>query len=138
MADMGDVVMSPPVGATVEIEELQVLIADAHERGSVAAGVLSAAADEAELSLQQTGELMSYLEEHGIEVLGTGEGPTELDSTHGEATSPGGEQPPDEGEREIAESHEERESRERSAAVQMRLEELRRRDVDLTIEASLD
>ena len=38
MAEQGDVVMSPPLGATVEIEELQRLIADAHERGAVAAG----------------------------------------------------------------------------------------------------
>ncbi len=138
MADKGDVAMSPPVGATVEIEELQGLIAEGHERGFVAAMALSAAADEAELSLQQTGELMSYLEEHGIEVLGKGDGPAELDSLHEEARASGGEQPPDDGEREIAEPHEDRGSREHSAAVQMRLEELRRRDVDLTIEPSLD
>ncbi|HUH81383.1 MAG TPA: sigma-70 family RNA polymerase sigma factor [Solirubrobacteraceae bacterium] len=137
MADKGDVVMSPPVGATVEIEELQSLIADAHERGVVGAGALSAAVDEAELSLQQTGELMSYLEEHGIEVVSAGEAPGDLDAAD-EDGAPGGEHLPADGEQEIGESQDEQEHRERSAAVQMRLEELRRRDVDLTIEPSLD
>ena len=86
MTDKVDVVMGPPLGATVEIEELQSLIAEAHDRGTVAAGALSAAVEEAELSVQQTGELMSYLEEHGIEVLGPGDGPwssAPTDAGHG-------------------------------------------------------
>ena len=90
MADKGDVVISPPGGATVEIEELQTLLADAHERGAVTTVALGVAVEEAELSVQQTGELMSYLEEHGIEVLGSGPGPTELDSGPDDGTDAGG------------------------------------------------
>jgi len=129
--------MSPPGGATVEFEELQSLIADAHERGSVAAGALSAAVDEAELSTQQAGELLSYLEEHGIEVLGAGDAPADLDAAEDDQVASGEELPADE-QQEIGEPRDEQEQRVRSAAVQVRLEELRRRDVDLTIEPSLD
>ncbi|HTY96970.1 MAG TPA: sigma-70 family RNA polymerase sigma factor [Solirubrobacteraceae bacterium] len=144
MTDKGDVVISPPGGATVEIEELQTLLAEAHERGVVTAVALSAAVEEAELSVQQTGELMSYLEEHAIEVLGSGGPPAELDSAAQldsgpeDATDASPEDVPGDGEDELAETREERPRGERSAAVQTRLEELRRRDVDLTIEPSLD
>ena len=141
MTDKVDVVVGPPLGATVEIEELQNLIAEAHDRGTVAAHALSAAVEEAELSAQQTGELMSYLEEHGIEVMGPGDGPLDLASPAENPDSPSGEQLAREsidGEHEISEQDGEREHPERATAVQLRLQELRRRDVDLTIEPSLD
>jgi RNA polymerase primary sigma factor len=138
MADKGDVVISPPGGATVEIEELQTLLADAHERGAVTTVALGVAVEEAELSVQQTGELMSYLEEHGIEVLGSGPGPTELDSGPDDGTDADAEDVAGNAEHELGETREEHRPGVRSAAVQIRLEELRRRDVDLTIEPSLD
>ncbi len=141
MTDKVDVVVGQPLGATVEIEELQNLIAEAHDRGTVAAQALSAAVEEAELSAQQTGELMSYLEEHGIEVMGPGEGPLDLASPGENHDSSSGEQLAGEsidGEHEINEQDGEREHAERTSAVQLRLKELRRRDVDLTIEPSLD
>ncbi len=138
MADKGDVVISPPGGATVEIEELQTLLADAHERGVVTTVALGVAVEEAELSVQQTGELISYLEEHGIEVLGSGPGPTELDAGPDDGTDAAAEDVPGNAEHELGEPREEHPRGERSAAVQIRLEELRRRDVDLTIEPSLD
>ena len=138
MADKGDVVISPPGGATVEIEELQTLLADAHERGVVTTVALGVAVEEAELSVQQTGELMSYLEEHGIEVLGSGPGPTELDSGPDDGTDAAAEDVAGNAEHELGEPREQHRRGVRSAAVQIRLEELRRRDVDLTIEPSLD
>ena len=117
------------------------LIAEAHDRGTVAAHALSAAVEEAELSAQQTGELMSYLEEHGIEVMGPGDGPLDLTSPAENHDPSSGEQLAREsidGEHEIGEQDGEREHPERATAVQLRLQELRRRDVDLTIEPSLD
>ncbi len=54
----------------VEIEELQALIADGQERGFVASDALAAALEEAELAVEQAQDLLSYLEEHGIEIVG--------------------------------------------------------------------
>ena len=65
----------------VEIDELQGIIAEAQERGFITATALAAALEEAELSAQQTHDLLSYLEEHGIEVLAAGEAVPELGST---------------------------------------------------------
>ena len=141
MTDKVDVVVGPTSGATVEIEELQSLIGEAHDQGAVSAAALSAAVEEAELSVQQTGELMSYFEEHGIEVLDPGVGPLELAPTDGEHGSSSREQHTPgslDGEQEMGGQDGEREHPEQATAVQLRLQELRRRDVDLTIEASLD
>jgi RNA polymerase primary sigma factor len=59
--------------AVVDMEELQTLIADGQERGFVTAAALTRAVEEAETSPEQVQDLMSYLEEHGIEVIGAGE-----------------------------------------------------------------
>ncbi len=56
--------------AVVEIEELQTLIADGQERGFVASEALATALEEAEVALEQVQDLLSYLEEHGIEIVG--------------------------------------------------------------------
>jgi RNA polymerase primary sigma factor len=56
--------------AVVEIEELQTLIADGQERGFVASDALATALEEAEVALEQVQDLLSYLEEHGIEIVG--------------------------------------------------------------------
>jgi RNA polymerase primary sigma factor len=56
--------------AVVEIEELQTLIADGQERGFVASDTLATALEEADVALEQVHDLLSYLEEHGIEIVG--------------------------------------------------------------------
>ncbi len=56
--------------AVVEIEELQTLIADGQERGFVASDALATALEEADVALEQVQDLLSYLEEHGIEIVG--------------------------------------------------------------------
>jgi RNA polymerase primary sigma factor len=56
--------------AVVEIEELQTLIADGQERGFVSSETLAAALEEAEVAIEQVHDLLSYLEEHGIEIVG--------------------------------------------------------------------
>jgi RNA polymerase primary sigma factor len=75
----------------VEMEELQGIIADGQEHGFLSRASIAAALEEVELSGQQAQDLLSYLEEHGIEVLDspdansdlrpTGEGPVEQDPT---------------------------------------------------------
>jgi RNA polymerase primary sigma factor len=134
----------------VELEELQGLIAESQERGFLAADALAAALEEAELSGQQTNELLSYLEEHGIEVLASG---PEL-HLHGAGTSAHGDVDP------LAEQSpeqvlanvdvDEQDTGEHVRGLHARLEELtlkgtplgaqagRRSDLDLTVEPSLD
>jgi RNA polymerase primary sigma factor len=56
--------------AVVEIEELQAVIADGQERGFVTSEALAGALEEAAVASEQVHDLLSYLEEHGIEILG--------------------------------------------------------------------
>src|ERR1700690_4329894 len=58
--------------AVVELEELRGIISEGQERGFLTAEALAAVVEEAELSGEQTQDLFSYLEEHGIAVTGTG------------------------------------------------------------------
>ena len=123
----------------VELEELQGVIAESHERGFLPANALAAALEEAELSTQQTHDLLSYLEEHGIEVLAPGESGPELalsasgrPGAHHDAPAdhlvesrPAGESAEDDG-------------GEHMRDLQVRLEELKRPEIDLTVEPSLD
>jgi RNA polymerase primary sigma factor len=66
----------------VELEELQGVIGESQERGFLTAQELAAALDEADLSSQQTNDLLGYLDEHGIEIVGTVESEPELDDPH--------------------------------------------------------
>ncbi len=54
----------------VEIEELHTLIADSQERGFVTSANLAATLEEAEVALEQVHDLLGYLEEHGVEIVG--------------------------------------------------------------------
>ncbi len=56
--------------AVVDMEELHTLIADGQERGFVTSANLTSALEEAEISAEQVHDLFSYLEEHGIEIIG--------------------------------------------------------------------
>jgi RNA polymerase primary sigma factor len=56
--------------AVVDMEELHGLIADGQERGFVTSASVASALEEAELSAEQVHDLVSFLEEHGIEVIG--------------------------------------------------------------------
>ena len=124
-------------GDVVELEELQGLIAESQERGFLTSEALAGALEEAELSPQQTSDLLGYLEEHGIEVVGpaaaarqlNGESQALRDVPVEHATALGGEgDHPEEG----VDGEDER------SGLGGRLEELRRPDVDLSVEPSLD
>ncbi|HEX9480892.1 MAG TPA: sigma-70 family RNA polymerase sigma factor [Solirubrobacteraceae bacterium] len=118
--------------AVVEIEELQGIIAEGQERGFLTPEAIAAAVEEAELSAHQARDLLSYLEEHGVEVAGAGESAPELDSDRADGDSTGDASGEELGDEEQAESDEE------GRGLQVRLEELRRPEVDLTVEPSLD
>jgi RNA polymerase primary sigma factor len=126
--------------AVVEIEELQAIIAEGQEKGFLAADALESALDEADLTRQQAQDLLSYLEEHGIEVLD--DAPRELApsdaaeperSARTQATLGDDLDGPEVGERDG-----------NLDGLQARLEELtlkgagKRPEVDLTVEPSLD
>ena len=138
MTEKVDGVISAPAAATVEIEELQSFIADAHERGVVSMHALDAASEDAELSRQQTHELIGYLEEHGVEVLGSGEAASaELADSAGEHPGRTRETLTDDRDRGAGEDGEVARV-EQLGALEARLQELRRPSVDLTVEPSLD
>ena len=134
--------------AVVEIEELQGIIGEGQERGFLAADALAAALEDAELSAKQAQDLLSYLEEHGIDVVAAGDA-AELrapdgrpdngaardeDPLEGPAHDPALASHGDQGE----------EGREQVRGLQVRLEELtlkgtgKRPELDLTVEPSLD
>jgi RNA polymerase primary sigma factor len=126
----------------VEIEELQGLIAEAQERGFLPAEMFAAALEEAELSPRQAQDVLSYLEEHGIDLVAASDAASELgahsdgadpasaaealaDGTHAAAIA-------EDGAEEVGDSEEP------IAALSGRLDEMKRPDIDLTVEPSLD
>ena len=126
----------------VELDELQGVIADGQERGFISSEALAAAVEEAELSAQQTNDLASYLEEHGIEVLVSAEAAGELHpgavaresaEQDGETLASGERE--EEPAEEVAAGDDDDEE---IAGLSARLEELKRPEVDLSVEASLD
>jgi len=72
-----DGLLTATVTAVVEMDELQGIIAEGQEKGFLSAEALDAASEEAELSRQQTQDLFSYLEEHGIDIVGAGDAAAE-------------------------------------------------------------
>ncbi len=121
--------------AVVEMEELQGLIAEGQERGFLTADAISAAIDEAELSGQHAQDLVSYLEEHGVELLAPGETAPELSVPIDAPASERSET----GSSELAgEDEDEQAGEDEGRGLRARLEELRRPEVDLTVEPSLD
>jgi len=125
-----------------ESEDLQGVIAEAQERGFVTAETLAAALEEAELSAQQTQELLGTLEEQGIELVGSAESVRELHPDGARAEDAGaasGGRLLGEREREATLGEDEEDGEEDSSArLQARLEELKRPEVDLSVETSLD
>jgi RNA polymerase primary sigma factor len=120
----------------VEIEELQGVLAAGRERGLVTAVILRAAIEEAELTSEQAQDLLSYLEEHGIEVVEAspedgGElraGGTEAEDTAEESSLSDGDELEEESEREDEEAGD----------VRARLRELKQAETDLSADPSLD
>jgi RNA polymerase primary sigma factor len=122
----------------VEMEELQGIIAEGQERGFLSPASIAAALEDVELSGQQSQDLLSYLEEHGIEVLDSPDANSE-ERTTGEAAE---ERDPASGERRSGVPGRSLESRsgsntEADAADALRLEEARRAEA-LSVDPGLD
>jgi RNA polymerase primary sigma factor len=124
----------------VEQEELQGIIAEGQERGFLAMEAFTAAVEDAELSATQTQDLLSYLEEHGVELVAAGEHARELNAdgapagdigAAGEPLAPDAQAPLD-----SVRTHDG--GSEEGGELQARLEELKRPEVDLSVEPSLD
>jgi RNA polymerase primary sigma factor len=116
------------------MEELQGIIAEGQERGFLTAEAVAGVVEEAVLTAQQAQDLLSYLEEHGVELVAAGESAGELAVDVRAAQAEAGEDSTA-----IAEEEDEQEeSGEVGAGLRARLEEMRRPEVDLTVEPSLD
>ncbi|HEV3047646.1 MAG TPA: sigma-70 family RNA polymerase sigma factor [Solirubrobacteraceae bacterium] len=129
--------------AVAELEDLHGIVAESQERGFMPADALAAALEEADLSGQQTSDLLSYLEEQGIELLAAGEPEPELhrgaglpDLDAGEGIALAGE--PAEPAASATALAEREENDEQRQELRIRLSELRRTDVELAVEPSLD
>jgi RNA polymerase primary sigma factor len=126
--------------AVVEQEELQAIIAEGQERGFVTLETFSTAVEDAELSSSQTQDLLSYLEEHGIEILaGESAGELHAEETRSRAREDSGEHglgAP--GADTLGRGSEHEDAGDDANELQARLEELRRPEVDLSVEPSLD
>ncbi len=131
MSDKVDGLLVAAEPAVVEMEELQGVIAEGQEKGFLSAEALAGVLEEMELSPLQAQDLYSYLEEHGIELLEAGDAAGEL-GAQPIAAEPAGAAAELPGE--IEEDAEE----EAEPDLQARLEELKRPEVDLTVEPSLD
>jgi RNA polymerase primary sigma factor len=131
--------------AVVDLEELQGIIAESQERGFLTVQALAAALEETELSGQQTQDLLSYLEEHGIELLSPGDAGAELQPLVAAAGAGAGDDAegsplvvPQNARVDGGADDEEEDRAEHVRELRTQLEELRRPDVDLTVEPSLD
>jgi len=130
--------------AVLDMEECQGIISEGQERGFLSAEALGAVLEDAELSSQQAQDLLSHLEEHGIDVIAgaetaadlrlptDGAGSEDVDGDDPLSGSAGGSGLAGAG------RDEEGAGEEQVKDLQVRLEELKRPDVDLTVEPSLD
>jgi RNA polymerase primary sigma factor len=143
VSDNVEVLIATDSTAVVEIDELQGIIAVGQERGFLAYETVASATEEAELTHDQTQDLLSYLEEHGIEVLAAGESEPSLSQDehdsgagagHGRALGASPDDPPLAG----VEGGGEEDALHRVRGARTRIEELRKADVELGVEPSLD
>jgi RNA polymerase primary sigma factor len=124
--------------AVVGFEELQGVITEGREQGFLSADTVAAALEEAELTGEQAHDLLSYLEEHGIDVLGALEAePLSERSPHEPHVEDHPlthtEDPP------LTSTDGGRDARlEPTHGLRARLQELKRAEVDLSVEPSLD
>jgi RNA polymerase primary sigma factor len=118
--------------AIIEVDEVQALVGEAQERGVVSAEAITAVLDEVEATREQVRDLYAYLEEHGVDLVGAdGEvaetpDPAAADAGGADSADPAPGDPGDGAQREGAQ------------ALRNKLDALRKAEVDLTVEPSLD
>jgi RNA polymerase primary sigma factor len=144
VSDNVEVLIATDSTPVVEMEELQGMITEGQERGFLTYDTVTSTLEEAELTHDQTQDLLSYLEEHGIDVLAQGE--PESDAAEdvrndvGEDAAPDGALVALPDDRSPADGSKTQADRvpERFPDVKPHIEELRKVDVDLGAEPSLD
>jgi RNA polymerase primary sigma factor len=126
--------------SVVELEEVQAAIAEAREHGFLAAEAFASIVEETDLTSGQAHDLVSYLEEHGIEILESESVRTESNALSEALVATDEEElPSSEHEEDPLEADEgEDEDEIDQLALRTRLEELRKVEVDLSVEPSLD
>jgi RNA polymerase primary sigma factor len=127
----------------VEVEELQGMIAEGQERGFLAAEAVASALEEAGLSDEQTADFLSYLEEHGIDVVGLSDSGLQARLAAGGRDGHVSAHEEDAIVRSaddalLGDAAEEADEQSQAQGLRARLDELKRVEVDLTVEPSLD
>jgi RNA polymerase primary sigma factor len=144
VSDNVEVLIVTDSTAVVEIDELQGVIAEGQERGFLAYEAVASAMEEAELTHDQTQDLLSYLEEHGIEVLAAGEPEPSLSEDEHDAGASAGHSgalraSPDDPPPASIDGTSGEDSLDRARDAKTRIEEPRKAgDVELGTEPSLD
>jgi RNA polymerase primary sigma factor len=113
--------LAPEEDASIaELEEFQSLLAEGQERGFVSYEAITACAEEVEASREQVHELCTQFEEHGVDIVGMpDQGESGSDDDEDEVSRPGG-------------------TATRRATMRNRLDALRKAELDLAVEPSLD
>jgi RNA polymerase primary sigma factor len=126
--------------AVVEIDEVQAAIAAGREHGFLTSQAFASLVEEAELTSEQTQDLLSLLEEHGVDIVGSqGSHGSSHEQERLEALEDGSDIGEDggavlQGDEQDAESEPEIDHR----IMRSRLDEMRKAEVDLSVEPSLD
>ncbi len=113
--------------SVLEVDEIQTLVTEAQERGFVSVEAIAAAVEETDATREQIQELHAFLDEHAIELVSSEEASTEID-----ASAPSEAADDDRAAEPAAEPEESAQS------VRSKIEALRKAELDLTVEPSLD
>ncbi len=123
--------------SVVELEDVQNAIAEGREQGFLTASAFASILEEADLSAEQAHDLLSYLEEHGIEIVGPDSARADASVLSEAFTSTGDDQRLSEPEENPLETRDD-EGEIHQLAMRSRADELRKAELDLSVEPSLD
>jgi RNA polymerase primary sigma factor len=125
--------------SVVELEDIQTAIAEGKEHGFLAAESLTRIVEQADLSSEQAHDLLSYLEEHGIEIVASEIPCTETSALVETFELPDEDREPSEHDNDPLDAGEtEQEGEIDHLPLRSRLEELRQVEGDPSVEPSVD
>jgi RNA polymerase primary sigma factor len=129
--------------SAVDIEEVQAMIAEGRERGFLTTSTFASVVEDADLSSEQAHDMLSYLEEHGIDVVeavGPRTGPAAAITADALVAVEEDQEPVvEEDDTNPLDADEADEDNEfDQLALRSRLDELRKAEVDMSVEPSLD
>jgi RNA polymerase primary sigma factor len=124
--------------SVVELEEVHAAITEGKEHGFLTTSTVASIAEEADLSAEQAHDLLSYLEEHGIEILAPESVAVETNVIAEAFASTAEDDSLPEPDEDPLEAESEEEGEIHQLAMRSRLDESRKTEVDLSVEPSLD